>query len=97
MVDCIIDNVSDGGAHIRITSSHGVPQDFYLVEANRGIIHKAEVAWRTTTGIGLRLLGPLEDAAAREALLRQVPPQLKPHVSRPARRGWAGAAACRAS
>ena len=71
VVDCTIDNMSDGGAHIRITSSHGVPQDFYLVEANRGIIHKAEVAWRTTTGIGLKLLGPLEDAAAREALLRK--------------------------
>ena len=71
VVDCIIDNVSDGGAHIRITSSHGVPQDFYLVEASRGIIHKAEVAWRTTTGIGLRILGPLEDAAARQALLRK--------------------------
>ena len=71
VVDCVIDNVSEGGAHIRITSSHGVPQDFYLVEANRGIIHKAEVAWRTTTGIGLKILGPLEDVAAREALLRK--------------------------
>jgi hypothetical protein len=55
VVDCTIDNQSDGGAHIRITSSHGVP----------------EVAWRTTTGMGLRILGPLEDAAAREALLRK--------------------------
>jgi len=71
VVDCVIDNMSDGGAHIRINSSHGVPQDFYLVEANRGIIHKAEVAWRTTTGLGLKILGPLEDAAAREALLRK--------------------------
>jgi len=71
VVDCTIDNMSEGGAHVRITSSHGVPQDFYLVEANRGIIHKAEVAWRTTTGIGLRILGPLDDAAAREALLRK--------------------------
>jgi hypothetical protein len=71
VVDCIIDNVSEGGAHIRITSSHGVPQDFYLVEANRGIIHKAEVAWRTTTSIGLRILGPVEDVAARESMLRK--------------------------
>lgn len=71
VVDCVIDNMSEGGAHIRMISSHGVPQDFYLVEANRGIIHKAEVAWRTTTGIGLRLIGPLEDAAAREAMLRK--------------------------
>jgi hypothetical protein len=71
VADCVIDNVSEGGAHVRITSSHGVPQDFYLVEANRGIIHKAEVAWRTTTGIGLKILAPLDDAAAREALLRK--------------------------
>src|ERR1700674_376185 len=71
IVDCAIDNMSEGGAHIRFTSSHGVPQEFYLAEASRGIIHRAEVAWRTTTGMGLRLLGPLEDAAAREALLRK--------------------------
>jgi PilZ domain-containing protein len=71
VVDCVIDNVSEGGAHIRINSSHGVPNDFYLVEANRGIIHRAEVAWRTTTGIGLRILGPLDDVEARQALLRK--------------------------
>ena len=53
------------------TSSQGVPQDLYLVEANRGIIHKAQVTWRTTGGIGLKILGPIEDAAAREALLRK--------------------------
>ena len=71
VLDCTIDNQSDGGAHIRMTSSHGLPEEFYLVEANRGIIHKAEVAWRTTTGMGLRILGPMEDVAAREALLRK--------------------------
>jgi hypothetical protein len=71
VVDCTIDNVSEGGAHVRLTSTHGVPGDFYLVEANRGIIHKAEVAWRTTRGLGLRILGPLEDAAARTALMRK--------------------------
>ncbi len=71
VVDCTIDNQSEGGAHIRVQSSHGVPEDFYLVEANRGIIHKAEVAWRTTTGLGLRILGPLDDAEARAALLRK--------------------------
>ena len=71
VVDCTIDNQSDGGAHIRMTSSHGLPEDFYLVEANRGVIHKAEVAWRTTTGMGLKIVGPLDDATAREALLRK--------------------------
>ena len=71
VIDCTIDNQSDGGAHIRLQSAHGLPDDFYLIEANRGLIHKAEVAWRTTTGMGLRILGPMEDASARAALLRK--------------------------
>jgi hypothetical protein len=71
VMDVTIDNMSEGGAHVRMLSSHGLPQDFYLCEASRGIIHRAEVAWRTATGMGLRLLGPLEDAEAREAFLRK--------------------------
>jgi len=71
VVDCTIDNMSEGGAHVRMTSSQGVPEEFYLAEASRGIIHRAEVAWRTTAGLGLRLLGPLEDAEARAAFLRK--------------------------
>ena len=71
IVDCTIDNQSDGGAHIRMTNSHGVPQEFILAEASRGIIHRVEVAWRTATGVGLRILGPMEDVAAFEALLRK--------------------------
>jgi hypothetical protein len=71
VVDVTIDNMSEGGAHIRMLSSHGLPGEFYLAEASRGVIHRAEVAWRTATGMGLRLLGPLEDAAAREAFLRK--------------------------
>ena len=71
VIDCTIDNMSDGGAHVRISSSHGVPEEFYLVETTKAVIHRAAVAWRTTTGMGLRILGPLEDAAAREALMRK--------------------------
>jgi hypothetical protein len=71
VVDVTIDNVSEGGAHVRIASSLGVPEEFYLVETTRAVIHRAAVAWKTTTGMGLKLLGPLEDATAREALLRK--------------------------
>lgn len=71
VIDCTIDNVSEGGAHVRLSSSHGLPEEFYLVETTKAIIHRAVVAWRTTTGLGLRIVGPLEDAAAREALMRK--------------------------
>ena len=71
VVDCVIDNESQTGAHVRISSSHGVPQDFYLCEATRGVIHKVEVAWRTTVGLGLKIQGPIDDTTTREALLRR--------------------------
>ena len=71
IVDCTIDNVSEGGAHVRISTTHGVPEEFYLVETTKQVIHRAAVAWRTTNGMGLRLLGPLDDATAREAFLRK--------------------------
>ena len=72
VVDCTIDNMSDGGAHVRLVGSHGLPPEVFLAEATRGIVHKAEVAWRTTAGIGLKLLGTLDDAAAQEALPRKL-------------------------
>jgi hypothetical protein len=37
IVDCTIDNVSDGGAHVRVTT-HGVPEEFYLVETTKQVI-----------------------------------------------------------
>jgi hypothetical protein len=70
-VDCAIDNISEAGAHVRTADPLRVPQDFYLVEATRGLIHKAEVVWRSGSGIGLRIHGALEDAAARETLLKK--------------------------
>ena len=70
-IDCTIDNMSEGGAHVRMSTTHGVPDTFYLVETTRQVIHHAGVAWRTTVGLGLRLLGTLEDAAMREAFLRK--------------------------
>ena len=56
---------------MRVATTHGVPEEFYLVETTKQVIHRAAVAWRSPNGLGLRLLGPLEDTAAREALLRK--------------------------
>jgi PilZ domain len=71
VVDVTIDNMSEGGAHIRMLSSHGLPQELYLCETTRGIIHRTEVVWRTGKEMGLRLLGLLEDTAVREAFLKR--------------------------
>jgi PilZ domain len=71
VVDCTIDNVSEGGAHVRLGSSCALPQEFFLVETTRGFIYRAEAAWRTVDGIGIRLLGPVDDAKQRESFLRK--------------------------
>jgi hypothetical protein len=72
VVDCTIDNVSEGGAHVRLAGSQALPDEFLLVEPTRGVIYRAAAAWRTAVGMGIRILGPVEDAAQREAFLRKL-------------------------
>jgi hypothetical protein len=71
VIDCIIDNLSETGAHLRLQGRPFVPGDFYLVEISRSVVHKAVIVRRTDKGLGIRFAGVLEDAAIRDALLRK--------------------------
>lgn len=71
VIDCIIDNLSESGAHLRLQGRPYVPSDFYLVEVSRSVVHKAVIARRTDKGLGIRFAGVLEDASARDSLLRK--------------------------
>lgn len=71
VVDCIIDNQSEHGAHIRVQNTAQLPKEFLLVEPARSLVHRAMIARRTVKGLGLRLMGPLEDVHQREAYLRR--------------------------
>jgi hypothetical protein len=62
IVVCTIDSQSDGGAHLRMTDTRGVPQEFYLAQSSRAFSTGWKSAWRTATGVGLRILGPLYQA-----------------------------------
>jgi hypothetical protein len=71
VIDCLIDNLSDTGAHLRIQGRPFVPDEFYLVEVSRAVVHKAVIARRTDKGLGIRFAGLLQDASMRDALLRK--------------------------
>lgn len=71
VVDCIIDNVSANGAHLRLLGGAPVPREIILVEPSRGVVHRAEVVRRTPKGVGVHFKGPLEDRDAAAAYLRK--------------------------
>jgi hypothetical protein len=71
VIDCTIDNFSDIGAHLRVDGSAPLPKVFYLVEPGRAAVHKAEIARRSPTGLGIRLGGPCEDRHAAETYLKK--------------------------
>ena len=71
VVDCIIDNLSDGGAHIRVDTNTLLPKEFHLYEPHRSMVHKATIVRRTPKGLGLRFDGQVEDPAIRETYMRK--------------------------
>jgi hypothetical protein len=71
VVECTIDNISETGAHLRITGTSPLPKEFLLVEPSRNLVHKAEVVRRTARGVGVKFNGLFEDRQAAEAYLRK--------------------------
>ncbi len=71
IVDCTIDNLSDGGAHLRVQGTSPLPKEFLLVEPSRNLVHKAQIVRRTPKGVGIKFNGLFEDRQAAEAYLRR--------------------------
>lgn len=71
VIDCTIDNLSEGGAHLRILGTAPVPHEFLLVEPSRNLVHKAQIVRRTSKGVGVKFHGLFEDHQAAHAYLRK--------------------------
>jgi hypothetical protein len=56
-LDCTIRNITEHGAQIRAAAGQIVPNTFDLIEIRTGIAYRAEVAWRTPAGMGLKFSG----------------------------------------
>lgn len=59
--DCVIKSRSDTGFGLKLGSSHGIPDEFVLVDAKHGEKYDVKVVWRRRTMLGVQKR--LSDAA----------------------------------
>lgn len=56
-LDCLIRNVSDGGAKITLESTRDVPDTFELLVPKEHLIVAARAVWRSETALGVATTG----------------------------------------
>jgi len=52
-IDCLVRNMSDGGANLEVESQIGIPSSFDLVIDVEHRIHHCHVVWRKARRIGV--------------------------------------------
>jgi hypothetical protein len=55
-LDCVIRNMSEGGAALEVGSPVGVPEEFTLSFKQNGVKRFCRVAWRTPDRIGVQFV-----------------------------------------
>ncbi len=54
-IDCVIRNLSEGGALVETASPHLLPTELHLLQARDGVAWDARVIWRRGNKVGLAL------------------------------------------
>jgi hypothetical protein len=72
-VDCMINDVSPGGALVSLRSDARVPDRIYLWQAQTGTNLECEVRWRKLNLIGLKFMAP-ESPQVRALIKACLPP-----------------------
>jgi len=64
-VDCVVRDISEDGARVKLPEGQPVPDILYLVEMRSGMAYEARVAWKRHPEIGLAFIHAhaLKDAA----------------------------------
>jgi hypothetical protein len=55
-IECVIRDISSSGAHLKVPTVVGIPDQFDFVELPLGKRRKVAVAWRTPKALGVRFL-----------------------------------------
>lgn len=55
-VDCIIRDLSDTGAKVRLAGAEKLPKIAWLVDAGRGLAFEAQVIWTRDRDLGLKFI-----------------------------------------
>jgi hypothetical protein len=53
-IDCVVKNVSEGGAALEVASPIGIPDEFDLVMTGDRTVRRCRVVWRKATRIGVK-------------------------------------------
>lgn len=68
-VPCLVQDLSTGGARLKIPDTTPVPNRFAFLEATSGRAHAAQVVWRRHPQVGIKFAAPIdlsrEDETAR--------------------------------
>ncbi|KAA5597269.1 PilZ domain-containing protein [Blastochloris sulfoviridis] len=62
-MDCVVRDLTPGGARLRLPSTIGVPSMFHLLHERDGSIRRCRLAWRTETEVGVEFI---DQAAAAQ-------------------------------
>jgi hypothetical protein len=60
-IDCIVKNISTGGAKIAVASSLSIPSEFDLEIPQRGKTYRVQMRWRDSDNMGVQFLDGLEN------------------------------------
>jgi hypothetical protein len=63
-VDCVLRDISQGGALVAVAADAFVPDRFYLWQQNVGAMVRCEVQWRRHDIVGLKFIGDHEKVQA---------------------------------
>ncbi len=91
-LDCIIRNISDGGAKLEISSAVTIPDEFNLIIPQKSVNRRVRLCWRSAEFCGVAYLDPadaappIEDVDSVEAGLRRQIRRLESTIERMQRR-----------
>jgi hypothetical protein len=67
-VDCVVLNISDGGALVSMRNASAIPGRVYLWQAKTGTVFECEVRWKKLNFVGLRFIDGAGGAKARAVI-----------------------------
>ena len=53
-IDCVVKNISEGGAGLDVASPIGIPDEFDLMLTGDHTVHRCKVIWRKAKKIGVQ-------------------------------------------
>jgi len=68
--ECVVRDVSEGGARIEIPSAHLIPRRFYFLSSKEEIAHDCELVWRTRMMAGIKFRQSIQLATCKDPKLR---------------------------